>query len=165
MSGASELPIRLMNGPDEASACATIMASTDPWKRLGRRFEDTLKTVTSPSEVYVATDGEEIVGLVIIAMNIPLIRGYILGLAVKEGRRDRGIGTGLLRFAEQRIFRDSPNVFMCVSTFNTAAQRLYERLGYKRVGVLEDFAIAGEGEILLRKTIGPQATFKRKPPA
>src|SRR5437667_12285682 len=116
-----------MNGAAEASACATIMACTDPWKRLGRTYDDTLKTVNSPSEVYVAVDGEEVVGLVIVAMNIPLIKGYILGLAVKENYRGCGIGTRLLRFAEERVFRDTPNVFVCVSTFNTHAQRLYER--------------------------------------
>src|SRR5947208_14111654 len=102
----SGVVIRPMNGHDEASACATIMASTDPWKRLGRSYDNTLKTVTSPSEVYVAVDGNEVVGLVIIAMNIPLIRGYILGLAVKENWRGRGLGTRLLKFAEGRIFRD-----------------------------------------------------------
>jgi ribosomal protein S18 acetylase RimI-like enzyme len=73
--------------------------------------------------------------------------------------RNRGIGARLMTFAEERIFRESPNVFLCVTTFNTDAQRFYQRLGYRRIGVIEDFAIEGAGEILMRKTTGPQATF------
>ena len=152
--------IRAMTGPDEARACATIMASTDPWKRLGRDFEHTLRTVTNAnSEVYVAVDGARVVGLAIIVMNIPLIRGYINALAVHADHRNRGVGATLLKFAEERIFRESPNVFLCVSDFNANAQRFYQRMGYKRVGLIEDFIIHGAGEILMRKTIGPQSTF------
>ena len=44
---------------------------------------------------------------------------------------------------------------MCVSSFNTDAQRLYKRLGYQIVGELEDYIIPGASEILLRKTTGP----------
>jgi len=55
--------------------------------------------------------------------------------------------------------RNSPNCFLCVSSFNTNAQRLYARLGYQRIGELTDFIIPGAGEILMRKTLGPKATF------
>ena len=152
--------IRPINGPDEARACATIMSSSDPWKQLGRDFEHTLRTVTNAnSEVYVAAHGDEVVGLVIVVMNVPLVRGYINALAVKREHRNRGIGGKLLKFAEDRIFRDWPNVFLCVTTFNTDAQRFYERMGYQRIGVIEDFIIQGAGEILMRKTIGPTSTF------
>jgi ribosomal protein S18 acetylase RimI-like enzyme len=92
-------------------------------------------------------------------LNVPLVRGYINLLAVKDGHRGHGIGAALLKFAEQRIFRDWPNVFLCVTTFNTDAQRFYQRMGYKRIGVIEDFIIEGAGEILMRKTIGPTSTF------
>jgi len=152
--------IRAINGPEEAAVCATIMASSDPWRRLGRDVEHTLRTVTNAnSEVYVAADARDVVGLVIVVMNVPLIRGYVNALAVRDDHRNRGIGGRLLAFAEQRIFRESPNVFLCVSSCNSDAQRFYERMGYQRIGVIEDFIIDGAGEILMRKTIGPQATF------
>jgi len=44
---------------------------------------------------------------------------------------------------------------MCVSDFNTGARRLYERLGYRLVGELTDYIVAGRSELLLRKTGGP----------
>jgi RimJ/RimL family protein N-acetyltransferase len=46
---------------------------------------------------------------------------------------------------------------MCVSSFNRRAARLYRRLGYERVGRLRDYVVAGQDEILLRKTLGPLA--------
>jgi ribosomal protein S18 acetylase RimI-like enzyme len=59
----------------------------------------------------------------------------------------------------ERIFRESPTVFLCVSNFNTGARRLYERLGYEVVGSLRDFLVAGRAEVLLRKSRGPWSTF------
>jgi hypothetical protein len=100
-----------------------------------------------------------VVGVIIIALPIPLIKGYISGLAVKHEFRNRGIGAQLMKTAEQRIFRESPNVFLCVSSFNQDAKRFYERMGYHVVGELREFAIANHSEILMRKTTGPWSTF------
>ena len=50
---------------------------------------------------------------------------------------------------------------MCVSSFNTEAQKLYLRLGYEIVGELKDYIVAGYSEILLRKTIGPLSEFRK----
>jgi ribosomal protein S18 acetylase RimI-like enzyme len=76
--------------------------------------------------------------------------------------RGQGLGTELLRWAEARVFGEQPNLFLCVSSFNPDARRLYERLGYQTVGVLEDFLVAGLDEILMRKTRGPLLGFVRK---
>ena len=68
----------------------------------------------------------------------------------------------LMRFAEERIFRDSPNVYLCVSSFNESAQRFYRRIGYEVVGELKELLIRGHSEILMRKTTGPVLEFERK---
>jgi ribosomal protein S18 acetylase RimI-like enzyme len=65
-----------------------------------------------------------------------------------------------MAFAERRILAETPNVFICVSSFNDGARRLYERLGYEVVGELKDYIVAGHSEILLRKTIGPLTGFR-----
>ena len=44
----------------------------------------------------------------------------------------------LIRWAENRIFRDSPNAFICVSSFNAGARRLYEELGFTDASDLKD---------------------------
>ena len=154
------LQIRRMT-ENEAWQCADLMASTEPWITLQRTREHTHHTVTNPHfETYVAVMSDEnIAGVVSIAMEAPLIRGYIVALAVKQGHRNEGIGAALLAHAEQRILRDSPNIFLCVSSFNFAAQRFYERHGYQQVGVLKDLIIAGASEHLLRKTSGPWNRF------
>src|SRR5688572_17064281 len=113
-----EITIRPLDGDAETWTCAEIMAASDPWLRYARTRQTNHATLTAPGgETYgaVAQDGG-VVGVVALALRVPLIRGYILGLAVAPEFRNRGIGTQLLRFAEQRIFRESPNVFMCVSS-------------------------------------------------
>ena len=87
-------------------------------------------------------------------------RGYIQTVLVLPGLRNRGIGRGLIRFAERRVLSASPNVFLCVSSFNRGAQRLYQRLGYAPAGELRDYIVAGYSEILMRKSLGPLADFK-----
>jgi ribosomal protein S18 acetylase RimI-like enzyme len=74
---------------------------------------------------------------------------------VATGHRGQGVGRALLEFAEQRIFRETPNVFICVSDFNRDARGFYAKLGYEEVGELKDYVVRGHNEILLRKTIGP----------
>jgi len=66
-----------------------------------------------------------------------------------------------MRFAEERIFRESPNVFLCVSSFNPRAKALYERLGYEAVGELNDYIVRGHSEHIFRKTIGPIREFRK----
>jgi ribosomal protein S18 acetylase RimI-like enzyme len=70
------------------------------------------------------------------------------------------LGGQLMAFAEGRIFRESPNAFICVSDFNTRARKLYERLGYVVVGELRDFIATGYSEWLLRKSIGALAEWR-----
>jgi [ribosomal protein S18]-alanine N-acetyltransferase len=145
----------------EARACATIMATTDPWLTLGRTFDRCLATVRDTQlERYVAVWDGEVVGFVLLSMR-GSFTGYIKSVAVREDWRRKGVGRKLLAFAEERIFRDSPNVFICVSSFNPRARALYQRLGYETVGELRDFIVRGHDEILLRKTIGPLTGFSR----
>jgi ribosomal protein S18 acetylase RimI-like enzyme len=65
------------------------------------------------------------------------------------------VGAEIMRFAEDRIFREHANVFLFVSSFNPAAQRFYDRLGYARIGDVPNYIVEGHSEILMRKTNGP----------
>jgi ribosomal-protein-alanine N-acetyltransferase len=151
---------RLVAGP-EVECCAQLMAGSEPWLTLGRTYEASLRIIQDPTrEVYVARDEKGLAGFLILCMTGALV-GYIQTVAVQPDRRGQGIGSRLLEFAEERILQESPNVFMCVSSFNHDAQRLYERLGYKVVGELTDYIVAGHSEILLRKTCGPLTGFHR----
>lgn len=155
----TETEIRNLLDTAEAETCARMMAHSEPWVTLGRDFDAALETITDASrEVYVATTRDEIVGFIVLLMHGAFV-GYIQSVCVTPGWRGRGIGTELMGFAERRIFSEAPNVFICVSSFNEGAQRLYERLGYEVVGELEDYIVPGHSELLLRKTIGPLTQF------
>jgi ribosomal-protein-alanine N-acetyltransferase len=162
MDAESTIAIRKLEQSSEVEVCARMMASSEPWITLRRNYEESIKTLTAPSkEVYLAIANGEIAGFIILNMQGAFI-GYIQTVCVAPAWRSKGIGTKLLTFAEERILRETPNVFMCVSSFNQKAQRLYRRLGYEVVGELKDYIIAGHSEVLLRKTIAPLTEFTKK---
>lgn len=155
------LTIRSIEGEDEVRECAALMVSSEPWITLGRTSEQATGIMTSPTrEVYVGTIDGEIVGFVVLIMK-GIFVGFVQSLAVSPELRNRGVGAELMVYAEERILKDLPNVFLCVSSFNEGAQRFYRRLGYEVVGELKDLLIRGHSEILMRKTTGPFAEFKK----
>lgn len=76
---------------------------------------------------------------------------YIASVADAETRQGVGLGTRLLDFAESRFRTDARHIFLCVSSFNARARRLYERHGYEAVGELTDYIIDGASEIVMHK--------------
>ena len=151
----ADLVIRPMRRPEEAELAAAMIVSTEPWITLRRDKATVMKALlNSTREVYVTETGGQVVGVLILFLD-GLLNGYIQTITVRPDWRCSGLGTRLILFAEERIFQQSPNVFLCVSSFNQHAQRLYARLGYEHVGTLKDFAVRGHDEYLLRKTRGP----------
>ena len=107
------------------------MAAADPWLRFGYTFRDCLKKISDPL------------------------------MCVAPEFRDRGIGTKLIGFAEKIAFCRDKNLFIFVSAFNAGAIRLYKRLGYKKVGEIEDYNFRGVSEFIFRKTTGPRLQNKK----
>lgn len=164
VTSASDLSITRLETEAEARACAQFMATSEPWITLGRGFEASLRVIQDPTrEVYVARDHGGMAGFIILCMTGALV-GYIQTIWVDPNRRSRGLGSQLVCFAEQRIHRSSPNVFLCVSSFNPRARQLYEQLGYTVVGELTDYIVQGHSELLLRKTLGPLTGFTPEAP-
>jgi len=148
--------------PEEVSDCARLMTSSEPWITLGIPFEVARAALTDPArEVSAVRDDRGIAGFIVVDMR-GLVSGYIQIVCVRPDCRGQGLGSLLIRWAEKRIARDSPNVFICVSSFNASARRLYERLGFEPVGVLRNLIVSGHDEILLRKTQGSCADFRKK---
>lgn len=146
----------------EAAACAELMVTSEPWLTLRLSRETALAVLTDPAkEVHALRDAHGVAGFVVIDMR-GLLRGYVQILCVRPDCRRQGFGSSLLRWAAERVFRDSPNVFICVSSFNPEARRLYERLGFELVGTLQQFLIPGHDELLLRKTKGTWEAFRNK---
>jgi ribosomal protein S18 acetylase RimI-like enzyme len=131
-----------------------VMAGSEPWLTLGRSLE-TCRTIVDDPEfhTFVGKIGRERCGFLILDPRGVAGAPYLKSLAVSEAFRDAGIGTAFVRFAEDHFRPHSRHLFLCVSSFNDGARRLYERLGYEQVGVLKDLALEGASEALMYKRL------------
>lgn len=133
--------------------CARLMASTDPWLTLGRTYEDCLARCGHPEyTLLVASEDGVRLGFVLLHPRGVAGSPYIASIAVSADARGRGVGSALLARAET-FFAGSRHMFLCVSSFNEAARRLYERQGYEAVGELADYVIDGASETLMHKRL------------
>ncbi len=147
--------IREANTDSEKKICAKIMTGSDPWKTLGITMEMMLKTLKDPlHKTYLVLINEQIAGTFVLQER-GAFTGYIKSIAVKKEWQGHKIGELMMTFIEDKFFLSGSNVFLCVSSFNKNAQRFYQNLGYKEVGILTDYVVKGYDEILMRKTRGP----------
>lgn len=131
------------------------MATSDPWLKLGIDQTACRRTLSNEGyDSWVADLGGQPVGFVLLQMK-GAFSGYIVSIMIVEAHRGQGIGAALLEFAEQRVFGQTKNMFLCVSAFNHRAQAFYRLHGYDTIGVIKNYLVEGEDEILMRKTSGP----------
>jgi len=162
MKPADNLEFVLTKNHDEISVCAEMMCTNDPWITLGMDYEQCLKAFEgSCKEIYVAKISNQIAGFVILQV-CGTFSGYIQTICISEQYRGKGIGRKLLGFCEERVLKFSPNLFICVSSFNKGAAKLYYDFGFKLVGELDNFVKEGFTELLLRKSAGPRVGYKIK---
>lgn len=149
-------------GKADASACAGLMSAAEPWLTLGRSYQQCLSLIEDPlSDLYLARQDEKIVGFAVVKTKGPFA-AYVQTLLICPEFQGTGLGTRFICFLEESLFRKHPNIFICSSSFNRGALKLYRRLGYEVIGELKDYIICGHSEILLRKTIAPIAGFEEK---
>lgn len=134
---------------------ARLMATSEPWIRLRRGYEQCLAVVEPQpdTEVFVAREGETPVGFVVLRPRGVAGSPYLASIAVDPGARGRGVGSALLAFVEERFRPTYRHLFLCVSSFNEGARRLYEREGFRPVGEFPDYVIDGASEILMHKRL------------
>ncbi len=142
--------------------CALMMSKSDPWIKMGIDYEQCLNAFKGKSkEIWVVEIDKEVAGFVILQIG-GTFKGYIQTICIDVVYRGRGIGKKLLQFCEERILKISPNIFICVSSFNDRAIRVYKEFGFKLVGELENFVKEGFTELLFRKTVGQMMGYKAK---
>ncbi len=144
----------------EIEICARLMAASDPWLTLGISYDACKRMLSDASrETWAAAVDGRIAGCCVLLMQGPF-KGYIQSIMVAPGMRSQGVGAQLLAFIENRVFKETPNMFLCVSSFNRRAQTFYARAGYEIIGVLKDFLVQGHDEILMRKSRGPLRAYR-----
>jgi ribosomal protein S18 acetylase RimI-like enzyme len=156
--------IRPMTAED-IPAVARLMAGSETWQRYGIDASQAASTLAGFVErasrdsadcaCLVAEQDLQVVGFVVLLLYGCFgMSGYIKLIGTREDRRRMGVGRLLLSAAEALAFARGPNVFLLVSHFNDPAIRFYERMGYQRIGVIEDYVVPGIDEIFYRKSVG-----------
>lgn len=154
------MEIKLTTNETELDQCAKLMSQSEPFTSLKFDIEKCKLAVRGDyKEVYLALEGNEFAGFVVLSF-YGALRGYIQTICIKPEHSGKGIGTTLLKFSEEKLLKKFPNVFMCVTSFNHRAQKLYYSLGYEKVGVLTNHIIQGADEYILRKQGSPTSEFK-----
>jgi [ribosomal protein S18]-alanine N-acetyltransferase len=139
---------------DDREWCANLMASSEPWITLGRTIEQTRPLFyRSDTTLFIARRETGQTGFLLLRDRGIIYSPYIASLAVAPEARSMGIGSRLIAFVEDRERQKSKHIFLCVSSFNTGARALYERLGYTVVGELQDYIVDGLSEILMSKRL------------
>ncbi len=140
----------------DTPACAEMACASDIGARYG--FEagalagEMAAAIGRGAELFVAEKAGRTVGF---AWAEP--RGafasapYLRLIVVAESERGSGVGAALLSEFERRTAHVGRDWCLLVSDFNKPARRFYERRGYRKAGVLPDFARPGIAEILMVK--------------
>jgi ribosomal protein S18 acetylase RimI-like enzyme len=157
---------------EDVEACARIVAGDPLWRRYRVGLPQARRTIRQAlaaarrrgrvardaGEFAVAGSGGQVVGFIWFRLDGTFHHsGYVRWIGVAPEAQGRGVGRRLMQYAEDRIFKAGPNVFLMVSDFNKQAQRFYEALGYRLVGKVPDYIVPGIGEHVYRKTRGPIA--------
>ncbi len=122
--------------PDDATAIAEMEQNifSDPWEQ-----KDIFSYICSERGMcYTALDGDEPIAYIIGQKIVP--EGEIYRIAVREDKRQRGIGYRLLSYAlKTEMGHGVETVFLEVRSQNTAARSLYTAYGFKEIGVRKNY--------------------------
>jgi ribosomal protein S18 acetylase RimI-like enzyme len=97
--------------------------------------------------LIVAEDARGLCGTVQLVLDQPENqphRAELSKMLVHRRARRRGLGAVLMRAAEAAA-RDCGKTLLVLDTANDEAERLYERLGWTRVGMIPDYALLPHG--------------------
>lgn len=112
------------------------------WQRVAR------DVATGARALLVAEDAHGICGTVQLVFDLPENqphRGDLAKMLVHHRARRQGLGEALMR-AAQDAARESGKTLLVLDTVTGGdAERLYERLGWQRVGVIPDYALMPDG--------------------
>ncbi|MFZ4806223.1 MAG: GNAT family N-acetyltransferase [Hyphomicrobiaceae bacterium] len=118
-----------------------LTKATEYWRGVARDVANGTRVL------LVAEDESGIVGTVQVVHAQPENqphRADISKMLVHRRARRRGLGAALMRAAED-CARAAGKTLLVLDTASSDAERLYERLGWTRVGVIPDYALWPQG--------------------
>jgi len=111
------------------------------WRRVGQ------DVAAGERALLVAEDARGLCGTVQLVLDQPENqphRADLSKLLVHRRARRQGLGEALMRAAEATA-RECGKTLLVLDTANDGAERLYERLGWERVGVIPGYALLPHG--------------------
>ena len=111
------------------------------WRRVGQ------DVAAGERALLVAKDARGLCGTVQLVLDQPENqphRADLSKLLVHRRARRQGLGEALMRAAEATA-RECGKTLLVLDTANDGAERLYERLGWERVGVIPGYALLPHG--------------------
>lgn len=102
-----------------------------------KKLTAALELIRSQSgEVFVADDGKHIIGCINAIIDVRLAEGStgeIVSLVIDKQHRGKGVGKGLLKYAEQWLTTKTGMVRIRANTLRTNAHRFYLDKGYNEI--------------------------------
>lgn len=135
VAGGASVGFRLPFGPEEALA----------WWRTRR---DAVADGTL--QVWVADNDDRIVGTISLALVTKpngVHRAEIVKVMVHRDARGRGLGRALLAAAEQSAAEQGLTLLLLDTVTGSDAERLYEKAGWTRLGVVPGYAADPDGKL------------------
>jgi ribosomal protein S18 acetylase RimI-like enzyme len=132
----------------EGGASVSYMSPFTP-AHAREAFEGFVSDVERGGRLLLAAlDGEQVVGTVQVVFAWPPNqphRADIAKLLVHRTARKRGIARQLMAQAEAEALAEGRTLLVLDTVTGDDAERLYERLGYQRVGVIPNYALYPDG--------------------
>jgi GNAT superfamily N-acetyltransferase len=114
-------------------------------------FEEVAAEIGRGRRVLLAAfDDRDVVGAVQVNLATPPNqphRGDVAKLLVRRSARRRGIAAQLMEAAEREALAVGKTLLVLDTVTGDSAERLYERLGWTRVGVIPDYALYPDGRL------------------
>jgi len=132
----------------EGGASVSFMLPLSPQKAAAYWQQVAQSAGRGERAVLAAVDGAgDIVGSVQVLLDLPENqphRGDVAKMLVHRGARRRGVGGALLRAAEACALEEG-RTLLVLDTASAAAERLYARHGWQRVGLVPRYALYPDG--------------------
>ena len=142
--------------PEAAAILGPGLAAIDPWARVNysaMRFTAFFAAREEGAQRYQILAAEALAGTMVVRQ--PWLHGpYLNLLGLLPGYDGHGLGEVAFGWFEAEARRAGfRNIWLCVSSFNTGAERFYRRHGFEQTATLENLSFDGFDEILMRKRL------------
>ena len=130
-----------------------VLFADSPWS-MGQ-FKEEFKGVPNTRYFLVASNSEDqIVGYAAVLVVAPGVEADVLTVGVLPEYLRQGIATHFMAELEKwSLSKQAPAMMLEVGTENTAAIKLYEKLGYQKISTREGYYGPGLDAFVMRKEL------------